>query len=221
MARYKKGASARDFDLFGPQLQFSWITPQLVKAEAVTTDTLKKEYTRLRDIAQKRIKRMQGKPEAAGTLAQLPEGGFPKLQGQDRESIVMNLIDISSFLTARRGSLSGIREMNKQVTETLAKKGIDVPKDQLNNFGTFMGAMRKALNIKRGDYASGQVASIYSDLLERGKISKTAVKKKINEIMKDIESTGNRKFTKAERMEKNKLIQEGSWQDWFDLEENK
>ena len=56
MARYKKGASARDFDLFGHKLPFYAIQPSLVKAHAVSDETLKSEYTRLRDIAQKRLK---------------------------------------------------------------------------------------------------------------------------------------------------------------------
>ena len=68
---------------------------------------LRREYSALRDIAQKRLKRMAGKPEAKETYAQHP-GGFPKIRElEDRGDLVKALIDVSSFLTARRGSLSG------------------------------------------------------------------------------------------------------------------
>lgn len=217
MARYKKGAKARDLDLFSPKLPLMFINPQLVKATAISDKTLRQEYTRLRDIAQKRIKRMEGKPEAAGTLANLPEGGFPKLRGMSREDIVYNLMEMADFLSAKRNSISGIRDVNKRISEKLQEKGLDIPKEQLANYGNFMSAFKKALGAEKGSFVSQQLMRFYSETLEKGKMSKTALTKAINKILKEQEEQSKIKYSRSQRMAKNKLIQSGDWSSFFDF----
>ena len=209
---------AHDYDLFTTKLSYKDINPQLVKATAISDKTLKEEYTRLRDIAQKRIKRMEGRPEAAGTLANLPEGGFPKLRGMSREDIVQNLMDISNFLVAPRGSLSGIQRSNKKIQASLAKKGLDIPTDQLTNFGNFMTALKKALGAERGSEVSEQILRFYRDSIIKGKVSKTGLMKRINEIMAEQEAKGA-KYSRAQRKAKNRFIRSEKWQEWFDFDE--
>lgn len=183
MARYKKGASARDFDLFGHKLPFYAIQPSLVKAHAVSDETLRSEYTRLRDIAQKRLKRMAGKPEARETYSQHAEG-FPKIRElEDRGDLVRALIDVSSFLTARRGSMSGIRETNKQIIRTMADKGITIRKQDLRNYGNFMTAMRKLYHFDRGEYASDQFRDLWIRLNESGSVTQAQYEKEIQETV--------------------------------------
>lgn len=185
MARYKKGATARDFDLFGHQLPFFAIHPGLVKAKAVTDETLRSEYTRLRDIAQKRLKRMAGKPEAAETFAKHP-GGFPKLKDLDgRAEIVSALIDVSNFVTARRGSLSGIHETNTRITKSLGQKGITVRKEDLHKFGSFMNTMKKLYNFEPGPYGSEQFAELWTRLNESGNVSQAQYEKALRETVEE------------------------------------
>lgn len=183
MARYKKGATARDFDLFGHKLPFFSIHPGLVKAHAVSDETLRSEYTRLRDIAQKRLKRMAGKPEARETYSQHAEG-FPKIRElEDRGDLVKALIDVSNFLTARRGSMSGIRETNKQIIRTMAGKGITIRKQDLRNYGNFMTAMRKLYHFDRGEYASEQFQDLWIRLNESGSVTQAQYEKEIQETV--------------------------------------
>ena len=117
--RYSKGAKARDWDLFY-DLPFSPkdISPQLIRAHAISDKQLRETYSKMRSIANKRLQRMEGKEEARGTFEQHP-GGFPKLKGMSRADVVRNLADVSSFLVADRGSLSGIRVSNKKIAESL------------------------------------------------------------------------------------------------------
>lgn len=217
MVRYKKGAKARDLDLFSPKLPLMFINPQLVRATAITDKTLRQEYSRLRDIAQKRIKRMEGKPEAAGTLENLPKGGFPKVHGQSREDLVYNLMELSNFLASKRNSISGIRFVNKKISDKLQSKGVNVTPEQVADYGNFMTAFKKALGVGKGSEASQQIMRFYNDALEKGKVSKTALTKAINKIMKEQEERTNTKYSRDDRMAKNELIRSGKWEQWFDF----
>ena len=210
---YKGGTKARDYDLL--TFQPGQIGPQLIRAHAITDEQLRSEYSRLRAIANKRIKRMEGKPEAQETY-QEHAGGFPKVKGMSRSDLVYALGDVTRFLTADRGSLSGIHYTNKKIAKSLERKGIHVPKDQLAKFGSFMNAMKKALGINRGDYASQQIAELWSELFQKGKISQSLFEKRVNEVMKDIEEEQKRLYKRAERRAVNKVIKENPLSDYFD-----
>ena len=212
---YKGGARARDYDLFGSELRFEWISPQLARATTISDKTLRAEYSRLRSIANKRLQRMEGKPEAAGTYDRLPDQ-FPKLKGMSRADVVRALGDVSEFLTAKRGSLSGIRESNKQIQESLNERGINVPRDQIAKFGSFMNAMKKALGINRGDYASSQIAELWTELFQKGKISQSKFEKRVKEVMKDIEEQQKELYTRAQRQDVNRVLRDNPINKYFD-----
>ena len=214
---YRKGPKARDYDLL-KQSPFSFddIGPQLIRAHAVTDKQLSAEYSRLRSIANKRLQRMEGKPEAQETYAQ-HAGGFPKVSGMSRSDIVHALHDVTRFLVADRGSLSGIHRTNKKISESLKEKGINVPEDQLAKFGSFMNAMKKALNISRGEYGSHQIAELWTELFQKGKISQSKFEKRVKEVMHDIEEQQKDLFTRAERMEVNDIIRGNPVSDYFDV----
>ena len=185
MPRYKGGGKARDYDLFRGKghVAFDWITPQLKKATGISDQTLKSEYTRLRDIAQKRLKRMAGSKLAQETYQQ-HAGGFPKLaELQGRGEIVNALSDVSNFLVARRGSLSGIKEVNKDIVKTLASKGVHVKTKNIADYGLFMNTMKKALGISEKDtYGSAMVTAAWDDLMANGKITSKEIQKAIDKI---------------------------------------
>lgn len=213
---YRKGPKARDYDLFKESpFSFDDIGPQLIRAHAITDDQLKAEYIRLRAIANKRLKRMEGHPEAQETYQAHAEG-FPKVKGMSRSEVVYALHDVSQFIVADRGSLSGIRKTNKKIAKSLERKGIHVPKDQLAKFGTFMNAMKKALGINRGDYASQQIAELWSELFQKGKISQSAFEKRVKEVMRDIEEEQKKLYKRAERRAVNKVIRDNPLSDYFD-----
>ena len=68
---------------------------------------------------------MEGKPEAQETFSQ-HVGGFPKVAGMSRSDLVYALDDVTRFLTAERGSLSGIRYSNKKIRKSLASKDKEI-----------------------------------------------------------------------------------------------
>lgn len=197
-----------NYDFFKP-------TPNLIYAHSIDTKTIKAEYSRLRAIANKRLDRMAGRPEAEGTLEQNP-AHFPTVRGMDREAAVRALIDVDKFLTAGRGSLSGIKKTNKRIKKALEKKGIDIKPDQLAKFGTFMNAMKKALGISRGEYGSDQLASLWDELFEKGKISQKTFEKRVKKLMKELEETEGKKYKRKQRMAVNSALRDNPMSDYFE-----
>ncbi len=198
MARYKGGSRAREEDVYNPsKLREEWITPQLAKAKYPSDAVLRSEYSRLRSIAMKRLGRMQGKAEAAETLAQHAEG-FPTLKeiGTDRADVVTALSDLSRFLSAKRSSISGIRESNKRITAVLQAKGINVSQKDLKEYGKFMNRMKRAFGVGSGSYGSQRVADAWNELKARGKISKKEMQKALDQAKIDIEKENRRRIGK-------------------------
>lgn len=215
--RYKGGSAATlPQDLFyGSELRYEWITPQLVRATAVSDKTLRAEYSRLRSIANKRLKRMQGRPEASSTVERLP-GAFPTVRGMDRGQVVQQLNEVTTFLSARRGSISGIKKSNKQIKKSLAKKGINIPQDQIAKFGSFMNAMKKALGITREEYGSEQLADLWDELFQKGKISQKKFEKRLKQVMSDIEQNQKEVYSRSKRAGVNKLLRDHPISTYFD-----
>ena len=196
MARYKGGSRAREEDVYNPsKLREEWITPQLAKAKYPSDAVLRSEYSRLRSIAMKRLGRMQGKAETAETLAQHAEG-FPTLKeiGSDRADVVTALSDLSRFLSAKRSSISGIRESNKRITAALQAKGINVSQKDLKEYGKFMNRMKRAFGVGSGSYGSQRVADAWNELKARGKISKKEMQKALDQAKIDIEKENRRRI---------------------------
>lgn len=196
--RYKGGSAARDFDLFTPDLPFFTINPQLIKAHAVSDKTLHTEYTRLRAIANKRLKRMAASPLAQETAANNPSA-FPKLtELKSREDVVRELINVSDFLTAKRGSLSGIKRSNKQTVKKFKEQGIQLNPNELSQYGRFINFVKKAMGLKKGGYDVKYIADVWDEMKTKGKITKRDFAEQMRELQKSFADDANRQITKKD-----------------------
>ena len=94
---------------------------------------LRKEYTRLRDIAQKRIKRLSQDP-ISGTSDIYKEfaAGFPTLKsiGTDRKTLEQAMADVARFVRAKESTVGGARESFKAKLGAGGIDADDVPEDQ-------------------------------------------------------------------------------------------
>ena len=150
---YRGGSRARDFDLFkGSPIQPWMIGPQLIRATAISDAQIRSEYSRLRSIANKRIQRMEGKPEAQETYSR-HSGGFPKVSGMSRSYLVFALDEVTHFLTAERGSLSGIREKYRQIVLKLDKEKDQKIISKLEEQDSMTAYVRELINedLKHGE----------------------------------------------------------------------
>lgn len=99
---------------------------------------IRAEYSRLRDIAQKRLQRL-GRSEPDSYAHRENVGAYAPARGLTTAQIVDLMPDLARFITARAGSVSGIRAIRKQTLETLHERGYDfVNARNLREFGEYM-----------------------------------------------------------------------------------
>lgn len=127
MARLPKGQS---FSVYTePSFQFwydeKWYTEQGAKTilESGTMDdisTLRSEYTRMRDVAQKRIKRLAEKFPESKAYDKNREG-FPKLRDIEPRDLAKAFSQLAKFVRASTSTVTGQRKAQEKTTATLNK----------------------------------------------------------------------------------------------------
>lgn len=128
--------------------------------------TARREYQRLRRVAEKRLARLAAS-EFADSEAYLSNAGrfTPLSQVSSNRELGALLYQVRNFLDARRSSVTGQRAIIKEQIETLHEHGYTfVNKSNLKAFGDYMEAARAAAGGRL--YASDRVAELY-DAAER------------------------------------------------------
>lgn len=120
-------AKARAALKYSPELY----TPYAL--ESWPDSQMRKEYTRLRDIAQKRLKRLSQDP-ISGTSDVYKEfaGGFPTIKSMrgDRKALEQALADVARFVRSKESTVGGARESFKAKLGVGGIDADDVPEDQ-------------------------------------------------------------------------------------------
>lgn len=128
--------------------------------------TARREYQRLRRVAEKRLARLAASEFADSEAYRRNAGKFtPLSQVSSNRELGAQLYQVRNFLDARRSSVTGQRAIIKEQIETLHEHGYTfVNKSNLKAFGEFMEAARAAAGGRL--YASDRVAEMY-DAAER------------------------------------------------------
>lgn len=152
---------------------------------AVNADQVLKEYSRLRQVALKRLKRMEGTKyehsqtylRNVGMYPSIPEIAEKKMNGSDkltkeaREKLLAlhvsrRLDDLERFLSAKTGSIRGMQRVENQTIKTLRERGIYfVNKYNIKDFGDFMEYSRTCELDKK--YGSDRVADLFGTIKEK------------------------------------------------------
>ena len=153
---------------------------------AVDADQVLKEYSRLRQVALKRLKRMEGtKYEESqtylrnvGMYPSIPEIAEKKMQGADKLTpearknllalhVSRRLDDLERFLSAKTGSIRGMQRLENELIQTLKERGLSfVNKTNIHQFGDFMEHFRTTkLNMV---YSSERVAELFGTATRKG-----------------------------------------------------
>ena len=83
---------------------------------------LRKEYTRLRDMAQKRLKRLKNEGFGKSSIVNYFGGDVPKLKSlPDKESIAFGLAELKGFIDAKQSTVKGMRVYIKEEREKAEK----------------------------------------------------------------------------------------------------
>lgn len=137
---------------------------------------VRKEYTRLRDIAQKRLKRMASSEWGTSQIYRRNVDAFPKLKDiKSGTHLSYVLADLSRFVSSPQSTLSGLRARRTKAIDTLHEHGFDfVTPENFKKFGEFMEYWRdeKLDSI----YDSGDAADAYY-IVEKHGIKADAVQK--------------------------------------------
>lgn len=109
------------------------------------------EYTRLRDIARKRINRLKTSRFKDYEVA---DYYFPKIREMDINDIDYYLAEIDHYVNKQVTTLKGLTLYEQKMTEALQKNGYSIEADELKSFGDFM---EEARSINKGRLSSSDI----------------------------------------------------------------
>lgn len=149
--------------------------------------TARREYQRLRRVAEKRLARLGASEFADSEAYRRNAGKFtPLSQVSSNRELGALLYQVKGFLDARRSSVTGQRAIIKEQLETLHEHGYTfVTKSNLKAFGEFMETARAAAGGRL--YASDRVAEMY-DAAERKGIPPEQLMENFNFWRKHVET---------------------------------
>lgn len=148
-----------------PTYDVNWYTPSELKAKLEAGGDLekqvRKEYTRLRDISQKRLKRLAAAGYTNTEVYQRNVKHYPKLKDiKTKSELAQRLSDLSRFVGSSQSTVKGIKSREQKTLETLKESGYTfVHESNLKEFGDFMEQYRDQLLDM--DYDSGDAAELY------------------------------------------------------------
>ena len=184
-----------------PTYDYNWYTPSELKTKlelgGATAKEVRKEYTRLRDIAQKRIKRLAKAGYTDTEVYQRNYKHYPKLAGIKSDSeLAQRLSDLSRFVSARSSTVKGLREREAKVLKTLHENEYDfVNEGNLKDFGEFMEQYRNE-KMDTAGYDSGDAAELYS-VIEKHKLDPEMVAEDFEFYLENIEAAKELKLRKS------------------------
>ena len=159
-------------------LKYAWYeyTPEALQSGSLSEKEIRDEYRRLRNIANKRIERLE-KAGYEHTQTYLRNvGSYKQPSNYTMAELQYKLYQISKFVAAKSSTVSGMRLIEKEAIETLQEKGLGRI-NNLQEFGDFMSWART--KYKSSEFDSERAAEIFNEAKRRN-IS-------IEEIKKDYE----------------------------------
>ena len=125
---------------------------------------IKTEYTRLRDIAHKRITRLGQSEFKKSAAYQAHKQDFPKLRDLDPRDIPAAMSEIVKFLTAKTSTVSGQRSRRAKTIRAWQEQGLDLNE---KNYNKVMAAM-KEMRSRKILYGSDKVVTLVQMSQEKG-----------------------------------------------------
>ena len=122
---------------------------------------MRQEYTRMRDVAQKRIKRLQ-KEFSESKAYQSNRDGFTKLKDLDPRDLPKAFSELAKFVRAKSSSVSGQREIRKKTIETWNAQGLKLNNRNYKKAIKILEEMRK----QKLTYGSDKVVELADSMLE-------------------------------------------------------
>ena len=149
-----------------------WFDEKLYTVQGVETmlhhatkddmSTIRSEYTRMRDAAQKRLKRLQKEfPNSAAVREHAK--GFAKLRDMDKKNFSKAFAELAKFLKAKTSTVSGQKDRMRKTISAWRKQGLDLNE---RNYKTVMDVLEEMRfqKIVYGSDTAVEFADIIDDL---------------------------------------------------------
>ena len=132
-------------DQLDPRNDLQWYTRAAVRNADMWTDkAVRAEYSRLRDIAQKRLKRLEIK-EPESYAYKTNKSAFAPARGQTTEELRALLPELAKFIAAKTGTVSGIQAQRRKAVDTMRGHGYTfVTQENYKEFAAFMAEWRNS-----------------------------------------------------------------------------
>ena len=186
-------------DVTAPSFKFwfeeKWYTEQgaSTMARLATADdmaTMRAEYTRMRDVAQKRIKRLGQKYPESETYKQHKEG-FAKLKDIDPRDFPKAFSELAKFVKAKLSTVTGQRTAQEKTISTI-NKGIGAddgsqPPVTKKNYWEVIGLLNEARKQKK-IYDSEKIVSLADMMIELNQDQKNDVLNNLSTALENAET---------------------------------
>lgn len=124
---------------------------------------LRAEYTRLRDIARKRITRLEQSEFSDDFRASVYKRGFKKLRDLRGDEFSRELYRLAKFVNSPTSTVRGRRRTRDKVISTLREHGYkNINEGNLRDFGEFMQVVRSRIAGRK--YDSERAAAWYDEV---------------------------------------------------------
>jgi len=142
---------------------------------------MKKEYSRLRAIAQKRLDRLEKEGFGDTRVYKYNKKSFGKTSDYSVVELQYKLQDVEHFLRSKASTVSGWKESNKKRLQALHEAGYDfINESNILNFGEFMEYWKE--NYADMGYSSEEIIDIFHNAADKG-ISPEELKKNFDEYL--------------------------------------
>lgn len=178
-------------DQLDPRNNLQWYSRAALRNADVWTDkAIRQEYSRLRDISQKRLKRLAvSEPESFAYKENI--GKYAPVRELTTEEARALLPELARFIAAKTSTVTGIRRQREKAVKTLQAQGFAVTKQNIKLFGQYMQTWRETqTGRKRGLVTSGEAAESY-EFFEKSGIELDEIKDRFNKWVKSQDKLEN------------------------------
>jgi len=204
MRKPKRIINEETGELLDPKTSPDFYTLDAIRhVDVWTEENIRSEYARLRNIAQQRLREMSKSPigRQSQTYKRNRERFKPISETTPGERKIL-LAEVSRMITARTGTLAGIKRQRKLAIATFQEHGYDfVTEQNYNEFGEFMRAW------KASRYR-GYGSTVAVDFFETAMRARNAEDFERAAVLSDMRDTVAKEFSRWVK-QRNKDIKEG------------
>lgn len=168
MARLAKG---QDFSVYSsPNFQF-WFDEKFYTVQGAETmarlgtkhdiSAMRSEYTRMRDVAQKRLKRLEKAFPESKAVQSHPQG-FPKLKNLDPRDFPKAFAELAKFVKAKGSTVTGQKQIKEKTIKTWQDQGLNLNQNNYDKTIKILEEMRRRKIV----YGSDKAVELADSMLE-------------------------------------------------------